>query len=110
MAVVRGVFFDTSILLAGLIDLGPASKAAMSLLESVARGRIQKPGTAWHCCLEVYSVATRLPEEFRLTPADALTLIEEEILDRFEVLDLPARSRRGCLRLCGREGIRGGRT
>jgi predicted nucleic acid-binding protein len=54
-------------------------------------------------------VATRLPEEFRLAPGDAVTLIEEEILGRFEVHDLPARSRRGFLRLCGREGVRGGR-
>ncbi len=109
MAVVKDVFFDTSVLLAGLIDLGPPSRAAVPLLDAVAKGRIRKPRTAWHCCLELYSVATRLPEEFRLAPGDALTLIEEEILGRFEVHDLPARSRRGFLRLCGRERVRGGR-
>jgi predicted nucleic acid-binding protein len=109
VAVVKDVFFDTSVLLAGLIDLGPPSRAAVPLLDAVARGRIRKPRTAWHCCLELYSVATRLPEEFRLAPGDAVTLIEEEILGRFEVHDLPARSRRGFLRLCGREGVRGGR-
>jgi predicted nucleic acid-binding protein len=109
MAVVKDVFFDTSVLLAGLIDLGAPSRNAGPLLDAVAKGRIRHPQTAWHCCLEVYSVATRLPEEFRLTPADALTLIEEEILQRFAVLDLPTRSRGAFLKLCAREGIRGGR-
>jgi len=109
VAVVKDVFFDTSVLLAGLVDLGPASRDAVPLLDAVARGRIRSPRTAWHCCLEVYSVATRLPEEFRLAPADALALIEEEVLSRFQVHDLPARSRGGFLRMCAREGIRGGR-
>ena len=109
MAVVKDVFFDTSVLLAGLVDLGAPSRDALPLLDAVAKGRIRTPRTAWHCCLELYSVATRLPEEFRLTPADALMLIEEEVLERFEVHDLPTRSRHGFLRLCAREGIRGGR-
>jgi predicted nucleic acid-binding protein len=109
MAVVKDVFFDTSILLAGLIDLGAPSRNAVPILDAVARGKVRKPRTAWHCCLELYSVATRLPEEFRLPPADALMLIEEEILGRFEIQDLPARSRAGFLKLCAREGIRGGR-
>jgi predicted nucleic acid-binding protein len=109
VAVVKGVFFDTSVLLAGLVDLGAPSRDAVPLLDAVAKGRIRTPRTAWHCCLELYSVATRLPEEFRLTPADALMLIEEEVLERFEVHDLPPRSRPGFLKLCAREGVRGGR-
>ena len=28
--------------------------------------RPSAPATAWHCCLEFYSVATRLPAEYRL--------------------------------------------
>jgi hypothetical protein len=66
LAVVKGVFFDTSVLLAGLIDLGEPSVAAIPLLDAVAKGRLREPRTAWHCCLELYSVATRLPEEYRL--------------------------------------------
>jgi predicted nucleic acid-binding protein len=109
LAVVKGVFFDTSVLLAGLIDLGGPSVAAIPLLDAVAKGRLREPRTAWHCCLELYSVATRLPEEYRLASGDASTLIQEEVIGRFEVHDLPARGRGGFLRLCGREGIRGGR-
>jgi len=109
MALVKDVFLDTSVLLAGLVDLGVPSRNAMPILDAVAKGRVGKPKTAWHCCLELYSVATRLPEEFRLPPAEAFTLIEEEILARFEIHDLPAGSRAGFLKLCAREGVRGGR-
>ena len=57
------VFLDTSVLLAGLIDLGPQSAPAQSLLHAVAEKNIPSPGTAWHCCLEFLSVATRLPPD-----------------------------------------------
>ena len=73
------VFLDTSVLLAGLVDFGPQSAPAQSLLHAVAEKQVTTAGTAWHCCLEVYSVSTRLPPEFRLTSADALQLIEDEI-------------------------------
>jgi hypothetical protein len=107
--VTAGAFFDTSVLLGGLIDLGPSAKAAQGLLERVAAGRISKPRTAWHCCLEFYAVATRLPEEFRLTPRDAATLLEAEVLERFVVHDLAAAGRRAFIASCAREQVRGGR-
>src|SRR5262245_3630362 len=65
------VFLDTSVLLAGLIDLGPQSVAPHLLLHAVAERTVTPAATAWHCCLEFFSVATRLPAEFRLAPADA---------------------------------------
>ena len=55
------VFLDTSVLLAGLIDLGPQSAPAQSVLHGVAEKTIQGAGTARHCCLEFLAVATRLP-------------------------------------------------
>jgi len=109
VALVKGVFFDTSVLLSGLIELGPASRNAHILLDQVAASRGGRPLTAWHCCLEFYSVATRLPEELRLTPADAFVLLESEVFGRFDVRDLPAAARQEFLRSAAREGIRGGR-
>jgi predicted nucleic acid-binding protein len=105
-----GVFLDTSVLLAGLVDFGPQSAPAQSLLHAVAEKQVTSAGTAWHCCLEFYSVATRLPEEFRLSPADCLRLVEEEILERLEVRDLPSRSRLPLLRAVAAEGLAGGRV
>jgi len=67
-------FLDTSVLLAGILDFGPQSAPAQSIMHAVAEQIVQSPATAWHCCLEFYSVATRLPSEFRLTPADGARL------------------------------------
>ena len=103
------VFLDTSVLLAGLIDFGPQSAPAQSLLHAVAEKRVDEPATAWHCCLEFFSVATRLPPEFRVTPADAAVLLEEEVFSRMSVNDLPATDRTQMLRAVGRDGISGGR-
>ena len=109
MAGLSNVFLDTNVLLAGLIDFGERSTAPMGLLDAVAAGRIDGPLTAWHCCLEFYSVATRLPEEYRLTPERALRFVQEEILARYEVVALPATHRQSFLTAAVAEGIVGGR-
>ena len=103
------VFLDTSVLLAGLIDFGPQSAPAQSLLHAVTEGRVQAPATAWHCCLEFFSVATRLPPEFRLAPGDAVTLLEQEVFGRMGVHDLPADDRLAMLRAAAHDTIAGGR-
>ena len=103
------VFLDTSVLLAGLVDFGPQSAPAQSLLHAVAEKRVTGAGTAWHCCLELFSVSTRLPAEFRLTPADAAQLIEDEVFGRMTVHDLPSTDRIAFLRAAARDGTAGGR-
>jgi predicted nucleic acid-binding protein len=102
-------FLDTSVLIAGLIDFGPQSAPAQSLLHAVAEKRVSGAATAWHCCLEFYSVSTRLPPEFRLDPADAAILLEEEIFARMAIHDLPAAERLPALRAAARDRIGGGR-
>ena len=92
------VFLDTSVLLAGLVDFGPQSAPAQLLLHAVAEKRIDGPATAWHCCLEFFSVATRLPPEFRIAPADAIVLLQGEVFGRMAVHDLPAADRLPMLR------------
>jgi predicted nucleic acid-binding protein len=103
------VFLDTSVLLAGLVDFGPQSAPAQSLLHAVAEKRVASAGTAWHCCLELFSVSTRLPPEYRLTPTDAAQLIDDEIFGRMAVHDLPVGDRVALLKASGRDGIAGGR-
>jgi predicted nucleic acid-binding protein len=105
-----GVFLDTSVLLAGLVDFGPQSAPAQSLMHAVAEKQVAPARTAWHCCLEFYSVSTRLPPEFRLTPADALQLVENEILARMTVHDLPTADRLPMLKAAAQDGTAGGRV
>jgi predicted nucleic acid-binding protein len=102
------VFLDTSVLLAGLIDFGPQSAPAQQVLHAVVAGTVTA-GTAWHCCLEVYSVATRLPPEFRVSPADAARLLQEEVFARMAIQDLPSSDRGPFLASLVQEGIAGGR-
>jgi predicted nucleic acid-binding protein len=103
------LFFDTSILLAATIDFGARSELALALMNRVAAQR-SRPLTAWHCCLEYYSVSTRLPEEYRLSPEDASLLLFHEVFDRFSIHDLPSGSRREFIESLARDGIVGGRT
>jgi len=103
------VFLDTSVLLAGLIDFGPQSAPAQSLLHAIAEKRAGDTATAWHCCLEFFSVATRLPPEFRVAPSDAALLLETEVFSRMTVHDLPGQSRRPMLQAAARDAIAGGR-
>ena len=103
------VFLDTSVLLAGLIDFGPQSAPAQSLMHAVAEKRVTAAATAWHCCLEFFSVATRLPPEFRISPSDAALLLQEEVFSRMGVRELPPADRLPMLRAVARDGIAGGR-
>lgn len=102
-------FFDTSVLIGGLIELGPGSAPAHRIMEAIAEGHVRRPHTAWHCCLEFYAVSTRLPEEVRLAPADAWRLLEEEILTRFDVHQLPDDRKRPFLHATAQDGLVGGR-
>ena len=103
------VFLDTSVLLAGLIDFGPQSAAAQTIMHGVAEKTIAGSATAWHCCLEFFSVATRLPPEYRLSPADAAQLLETEVFGRMAVHDLPSAGRLPFLGRAAQDGTAGGR-
>jgi predicted nucleic acid-binding protein len=103
------VFLDTSVLLAGLVDFGPQSAPAQKLLHGVAEQKVKSAGTAWHCCLEFFSVSTRLPPEYRLTPADALRLLDEEVFGRMTVHELPPGDRLPFLRAAVQDSMAGGR-
>jgi hypothetical protein len=109
VAALTPAFFDTSILIAGLIEIGEASRFPQGIMTAIAGGRVRRAVTAWHCCLEFYSVATRLPEEFRLAPEDAFQLVVEEILSKFEVRQLPERTWEPFLRTLEHDRVVGGR-
>jgi len=103
------VFLDTSVLLAGLIDFGPQSAAAQGIMHAVAERQVTGVATAWHCCLEFFSVSTRLPPEFRVSPAEAVQLLEQEVFARMSVHDLPAADRLPMLKAGAQDGAAGGR-
>lgn len=102
-------FFDTSILIAGLIDFGESSQAPIQILDRVADGRIAHPATAWHCCLESYSVATRLPEEYRSAPDVAEEFVDGEIMGCLGIQILDQADPSLFFKDAARNRVRGGR-
>lgn len=110
MALVDPVFFDTNILVSGLLSIGSSGDSSQELLWAVAEGGIPRPVTSWHCCLEFYAVSTRLPVEMRLEPEVAADLLTTEVLERFLVLDLPPEQRSGFVRGLEAARISGGRV
>lgn len=103
------IFLDTSVFVGGLVDFGPSSEPPRRVLAAAVGGRLSRPRTAWHCCLEFYSVTTRLPEEYRLEPAEAYRLLENTFA-AFRIFDLPPGDRRAFFRRLAEEGIGGSRT
>ena len=110
MAIDAPCFFDTSILVAGLIQMDESPSPAQEIMDAIAAGRIATPITAWHCVLEFYSVATRLPGNLRLDPSLAGQLVREEILERFDIYDIPSAARQGFVEAIVRERVAGGRV
>ena len=59
---------------------------------------------AAHPLIEAYAVLTRLPSPYRLSPADALVLIEENFIQSARIVTLASRSYRRFLRRVRDEG------
>jgi predicted nucleic acid-binding protein len=108
VAVVTPVFLDTTVLLGGQIDFGPSSADAQIILDAIADKFIAHPMTAWHCCLEFFAVATRLPPAFRLSPEQAFRLLED-IMSRVAVKQLPGKEHLVFLETAVRDRVAGGR-
>lgn len=108
MALVRPVFLDTVVLLAGSIDFGRSSVHAQQILDDVAEGSIRKALTVWRC-LEFYAVATRLPVGYRLAPQQAWCLLRE-IMAMVRVEQLPEDARSPFLEVAVKERVAGGRV
>ena len=110
MAIDHPVFFDTSVLVAGLIEMGDTSLGAERIFDAIRLRKLGRAMTAWHCCLELYAVATRLPAELRLDPDRARELVADNVLARFDVRDLPETGREAFLKSAASERVAGGRV
>jgi predicted nucleic acid-binding protein len=110
MALASSVFFDTSILVSAFIEMGETPSPSEAALDAITRQLVRRPLTAWHCVLEFYAVATRLPANLRLTPKLAGGIVREQVLARFEVCGLPPGARATFIESIVAERIAGGRV
>ena len=81
------------------------ARAVASCMPSRKKGAGTRDGLA--LLPRIFSVATRLPPEFRVAPADAVMLLQEEVFARMTVHDLPAADRVPMLRAAGARRRRG---
>jgi len=104
---VKKVFLDTNVFVSGLLDVS-ADSACRSILEALEDRRLRSCVTAWHCCLEFFSVTTRLPPEYRLSAEAAIALLTEHVFDRVQVEGLPVDEAVAWLKRLGGSEVRGG--
>jgi predicted nucleic acid-binding protein len=66
------------------------------------------PVISSHGIVEVYSVLSRMPLPYRLSPADAWQTIEANLLPMFEIVELSMAVQLSVVRDCSRQGLAGG--
>lgn len=69
------VAFDSSVIIAGAHDMHPHHGRAIVWIDAVLEQRITGLLT-WHAVAEIWSVLTRLPAPARLTPEQALRVVQ----------------------------------
>ncbi|WP_193044283.1 type II toxin-antitoxin system VapC family toxin [Mycolicibacterium baixiangningiae] len=92
---------DTSVAVPLLVTSHPQH----ALIAKWAKAR--SLGLSGHALAETYSVLTRLPADARVSPPDAVALIDENFPESFQ---LGARAARNAHREFARRGIAGGAT
>ena len=103
----KKAFLDTNVFVSGLLEVS-ADSACRDILVALGNRRLRFCVTAWHCCLEFFSVTTRLPPDYRLSPQAAVALLTEHIFNRLEVVDLPVEDAVAWLKNQAASEIRGG--
>ena len=101
------VCFDTSVLVAALVVHHPRHPVAFERLAAVHTGNLQGYVTT-HGLAEVYATLTALPLKPRLSPSDALRLIDHSVMGRYKVVPLGARHYSDALALTVRQGLASG--
>jgi predicted nucleic acid-binding protein len=103
---VKSLAFDTSVLVAALVEPHPFHRRALRWVEAVAAGRA-RGRTSWHAAAETWSVLTRLPLEPAISPAVAEIAIER-LLQKIEAVEIDGETYRLAMRRCSERGVRSG--
>jgi predicted nucleic acid-binding protein len=99
---------DTSCMVAAVCSWHEHHERAALAIES-RLDRRERMVVAAPSLIEAYSVLTRLPAPHRLSPADALSLMEANFMRPVKVVALPADDYKAILRGAPAAGISGGR-
>jgi predicted nucleic acid-binding protein len=83
------LLFDTSVLVAAMLETHPDHAAALPWLRQIKDGTHQGVVSA-HALAELYAILTRLPIRPKISAKLAGRLIKDNVLDVFEVIPLSA--------------------
>lgn len=100
------VAFDTSVLVAALVEGHPFHARAWCWLEAAAGGEIDAE-CSWHAVAETWSVLTRLPLDPPVGPALARLAIDR-LLENVEPVELGAAEYRLAIVRCAGRNLRSG--
>ncbi len=81
------VLFDTSVLVAAMVEAHPVHEKALPWLQRVKDGT-DKGFVAAHSIAELYSVLTTLPVQPRITASVARRLIHQNVISSCDVVPL----------------------
>lgn len=81
------VLFDTSTLVAALVETHPSHMLAFPWLQK-AKNKTFAGFVATHSIAELYNILTALPIRPRIAPATAAQLLQRDVLDQLEAVSL----------------------
>lgn len=101
------VFFDTSVLVAAIVEAHPRHPKSASWLKRARSGDFDF-FTAAHCLAELYSILSALPARPRLSPADAWRLVHENVGASAHLVALSAADYSRTIQQASEKGLSGG--
>ena len=103
------VCFDTSVLVAAMVEDHPDHDKSLDWLQKVAAKTLQAVIAA-HTLAELYAVLTVLPVRPRLDPDTVMTLLTTNVSSNFEVVGMTKRDYLSVLEMLADRQITGGAT
>jgi predicted nucleic acid-binding protein len=103
------VLFDTSVLVAALIDSHANHTKAFPWLLKVKRGEVEGV-VGIHTLAELYAILTSLPVQKKVPSTEVWRLIQDSVLSSFEIIQLTKDDYQFVLESLSQNNIRGGTT
>lgn len=101
------VLFDTSVLVAAMVESHPGHRRALPWLQEAKSGRVTFLVAA-HTLAELYAVLTRLPTAPRISPTAAQRLVDENVASHAQIVALDAEDYQALLQRWGNLELSGG--
>ena len=101
-------YCDTDVIVSASVMSHSHHPPAVALLQAVLSGKVSAFVSA-HGLAEIYAVLTRTPFAQPISPPSAWQVIEDNVLERFEVVTLTAKEYQQTIHDCALQGWSGSR-